>query len=187
MSAEWDRAALRSVRSSRSGRSPLAVRAAFTAVRTPASLELAGPADADGAEARRRKHAAKRAKMWFPRGKRRVSQPGRTESVPHLGGSPTGRSAGKLLGGGAERVRELAPGRDLELAIDAREVGFHRLRRHEQQLDDVLVRHVFRRTATSVVARHGISQDELVRELRTILPAPPGEDGLTLLVALQYE
>ena len=116
MSAEWDRAALRSVRSRRNGRSPSAVRAAFTAVRTPASLELAGPADADGAEAKRRKHAAKRAKIWLPRGKRRVLQPGRTESVPHLGGSPTGRAAGKLLGGGAERVREVVPGLDLELA-----------------------------------------------------------------------
>src|SRR3954470_520267 len=55
----------------------------------------------------------------------------------------------RLRGGadcvGAERVGKLRARGDLELAVDAREVDLDRLRRDEERLCDVLVRHVLGR------------------------------------------
>src|SRR3954453_4053204 len=46
--------------------------------------------------------------------------------------------------GDAKRRRQLRARRDLELAVDARQMHLPRLRRHEERLRDVLVRHVLR-------------------------------------------
>src|SRR6059058_2214491 len=87
MSLEWERAALRSVRSSRSACSPRETRAAFTAARTPASLERAGLPDATvGARAKRKKTAAKTAKTCFRRSTRASLAAGSDGVSPPFGG-----------------------------------------------------------------------------------------------------
>src|SRR5256885_14911615 len=87
MSLEWERAALRRVRSSRSACSPRETRAAFTAARTPASLERAGLPDATvGARVKRNKPAAKTAKTCFRRSTRASVAAGSDGVSPPFGG-----------------------------------------------------------------------------------------------------
>src|SRR4051794_25739519 len=67
---------------------------------------------------------------------------GRRADTASPGATTSGPSTPETLRGGAERVWQLRARGDLELAVDAREVDLDRLRRHEERLGDVLVRHV---------------------------------------------
>ena len=132
-------AARSSAASSRSGRRPCAARAAFTAwSRLRLRRGALRRASADGATANSEENCGERARKYgFFRGTGASFTAGFRASVPLWGiGLPALRpSAPRALG-------QLRPRGDLELAVDAREVDLDRLRRDEERLGDVLVRHV---------------------------------------------
>src|SRR5947209_16456589 len=109
MSAEWERAALRSRTSRRSGRRPWASRVALTAWRKLASVLRVGDASAAGATANTRKAAAKTTQSpltsFIPASFATYSD---VVCTPFGGSpSPSRRHEAAGLGRGAEDVREL--------------------------------------------------------------------------------